>query len=124
MSKTRMCKTLAETAIVAGDVYFEDVRQCSLQDAAAVDILDDPHLKSIRLVSLSSNWQQRVYLDHAVVVEKIKFDMTLRKERRGQRDHWYAYRRVLGTLHKRYVGDSSQITEDRLLQIAQAMPSL
>lgn len=124
MAKTRKCKTLNDARIVGGHIFFEDVRQCSLLDELASEMLDDKYLTSIRLVSLSSDWQQRVWLDYNLNrVEQINMEMTLRKEQRGQKAHWYAYRRVLGKLHKRYVGYSEQITESRLLEIAQKMPS-
>lgn len=122
--KTRNCKTAMNAAVIGGDIYFEDVRQCGLEDEKAAEILDDKHLKAIRVVSISNDWQQRVWLDNGqIITEQINFEMTLRKEKYGRRWHWYAYRRVLGKLHKRYVGYSEQITEQKLLDIARAMPS-
>ncbi len=124
MAKTRKTKTATGASIVNGAIYFEDALQCRLSDELASDILDDKHLTAIRLISLSSDWQQNVWLDFNVkITETIKFEMTLRKEKRGQQMVWYAYRRVLGTLHKRYVGYSQQITEQKLLDLAQKMPS-
>lgn len=120
--KPRNCKTAYETSIIGGVLYFEDVPQCTLMDEKAAEILDDHHLKAIRLVSLSQDWSLRVYHPDATIIEKINFEMTLRKEKRGQKMVWYAYRRVFGTLHKRYVGDSSQIDEQRLLAVAQKLP--
>lgn len=120
--KPRNCKTAQDSSIIGGAIYFEDCLQCALQDESAVEILDDRHLKAIRLVSLSQDWNLRVWHPDATIVEKINFEMTLRKEKRGQKMVWYAYRRVFGTLHKRYVGDSSQLNERRLLDIAQKLP--
>lgn len=44
--------------------------------------------------------------------------VSLRKERRRQGDLWYAYRRVHGVLHKRYVGKSAGLTWARLEETA------
>ncbi|MBZ0284046.1 MAG: hypothetical protein K8L97_25120 [Anaerolineae bacterium] len=49
--------------------------------------------------------------------------MTLRREIRSGRGHWYAYRRVFGKLHKRYVGTDDLISQMKLLEVAQKMPS-
>lgn len=124
MKKTRNCKTARDAAIHGGAIYFEDVRQCGLEDELAHAILEDAHLKAIRLISLSVNWYNNVYLwdAGATIKEDINFQMTLRKERRAGRWYWYAYRRIYGKLHKRYVGETEQITEERLLKIAQALP--
>lgn len=125
MGKTRKTKTGDFATITNGELYYEDARQCSLGGDDASDVLDDKYLTAIRVVSLSSGWYEHVYLEgvgfHA---EDIDMTMTLRKERRGQLDHWYAYRRVLGKLHKRYVGTSEKLTEKRLLEVAQAMPGI
>lgn len=121
----RKCKTAWETAIVNGHLYFEDVIQCHMSDDVFTETIEHNSLNAIRLVSLSTDWELRVWLDaHTNIVEKVNFEMTLRKEQRGQNYHWYAYRRVMGRLHKRYVGTSEQITESRLLEIARKMPSL
>lgn len=40
--------------------------------------------------------------------------ISLRKERRRHSWHWYAYRRVYRTLHKRHVGKSATLTIARL----------
>lgn len=125
MKKTRNCKTARDAAIYGGQIYFEDVRQCGLSDELAHDILDDTHLKAIRVISLSRDWYNEVYLwdaAGATIKETINYQFTMRKEKRGQRWCWYAYRRVAGTLFKRYVGISEEITEERLLKIAQALP--
>lgn len=121
--KPRGCKTAYDASIIGGVIYFEDVRQCRLGDTVATDILEDSHLKAIRLVSISNDWNLEVWLTGDVTItEKINFEMTLRKEKRGALYHWYAYRRVVGTLHKRYVGHSEDITESKLLDIAQKLP--
>lgn len=121
----RKCKTAFETAIVDGYLYFEEAVQCDITDPIFTEMIEEKTLTSIRLISLSSSWQQRVWLDYSVsIIEQINMEMTLRKEKRGQLNHWYAYRRVLGRLHKRYVGTSEQVTEKRLLEIAQKMPSV
>ncbi len=44
--------------------------------------------------------------------------ISVRKERRRRRSLWYANLRVHGTLYKRYVGRSSDLTVERLDEIA------
>jgi hypothetical protein len=121
----RQSKIRSQCSIVDGALYFEDAHQCALDSGMAVDMLDDRHLTAIRVVSLSSGWQQRIWIPEVgFVTEDINLEMTLRKERRGLLDHWYAYRRVLGTLYKRYVGHSEQINEQKLLKVAMSLPSV
>lgn len=124
MSKNpRQSKVRNIASIVHGDLYFEDVRQCCLESDVAAELLEDASLKAIRLISLSSAWIVREWVDmHSRVTSEVNFEMTLRKEKRGQANHWYAYRRVFGKLYKRYVGQSEQVTESRLLEIAKLMP--
>lgn len=121
----RQTKTGRDASIVDGILYFEDARQCAVDDEQFKDIIGDGYTNSIRLVSLASNWVQNVWLDYNVKIqETIKFEMTLRREIRSGRGHWYAYRRVATKLHKRYVGTDENINQERLLAIAQKMPSL
>lgn len=44
--------------------------------------------------------------------------VSLHKERRRRGWLWYGYRRVYGTLHKRYVGRSVDLTMERLEETA------
>lgn len=121
----RKSKTLYQSSIINGALFFEDVRQCALTDEIAEQILDDPELKAIRVVSLMWDWQEQVrYTADITRVEDINVEMTLRKEIRGNLAHWYAYRRVMGILYKRYVGHSDQVNEERLLKIARSLPSI
>jgi len=120
----RKTKVGAESSIVDGSIYFEDVRQCALDSELGIELLDDRHQTAIRVISLSSGWYQKFKIAGVEVKENINLEMTLRKERRGTLDHWYAYRQVFGKLHKRYVGTSDRITEARLVAVAQRLPSL
>lgn len=114
-----------ESSIVNGALYFEDARQCALDDELASEILDDKHLQSIRVVSLSSGWYYRDHLTPGVSVKNdVNVEMTLRKEMRSGVAYWYAYRRVFYKLHKRYVGGSEQVTEARLVEVARKLPSV
>jgi len=125
MSKSpRNTKIRYETSIVNGKLFFEDVEQCVIGSDEWIEVLEDKHLKSIRLVSLNYTWTEGVwYTNDTRTVEEINVEMTLRKEMRAGTAHWYAYRRVLGTLYKRYVGQSDKLTERRLIDVARAMPS-
>jgi chromosome segregation ATPase len=46
---------------------------------------------------------------------------TVRKETGKGGDYWYAYRKVAGRLHKKYVGKTSEIDIDKLEEIAEAL---
>lgn len=121
--KTRQTKTAGEASIIGGALYFEDARQCAVDDERFGDIIGDGYTRAIRVVSLDREWYQNVWIDlHSKVREDINVQMTLRREIRSGRGHWYAYRRFAGTLHKRYVGDDQNITQGRLLDVARALP--
>ena len=123
--KPRITKTGTDTMILRGDLYFEDCRQCAVNDEVFKEIIGDGYTKSIRVISLDTQWLLNVHLSPGVkITEQINMEMTLRRELRSERGHWYAYRRVAGTLYKRYVGTDDAITQERLLAIAQKMPSL
>lgn len=122
---TRKTKTGYETSIVDGNLYFEDAKQCEVDDAVFRDIIGDGYTKSIRVISLDRNWIQKVWVTYdAHIVETINVEMTLRREIRSGAGHWYAYRRVHKVLHKRYVGTDEKINQERLLEVAQKLPSL
>jgi hypothetical protein len=121
---SRKSKVKDESSIVGGFLYFEDCKQCSIQDEVFVEFLEFKGQGAIRLVSLEHNYAQRVWMETgAKVVEEINTEMTLRPEARSGRRHWYAYRRVHGKLFKKYVGTSENVTHDRLLEVSKAMPS-
>lgn len=44
-----------------------------------------------------------------------------RKERLSSGVYWYAYKKVAGKLHKRYIGKTEEVTYIRLLEIAQGI---
>lgn len=46
---------------------------------------------------------------------------TVRQERKKGGDYWYGYRRVVGELHKRYIGKSSELSTVKLEKIAEAL---
>lgn len=121
----RKTKTGLETSIVAGALYFEDARQCAVDDAVFKDIIGDGYTTSIRVVSLDHNWIQKTWVTFdAQITEKINVEMTLRREMRSGAGHWYAYRRVHTKLHKRYVGTDEKLNQERILQVAQKLPTL
>lgn len=125
MRKMRMTPTGYETMILNGVLYFEDAAQCPVDSPQFAEIIGDGYTKSIRLESLSTRWLETAWVTlDSKVQSEINFQMTLRREIRSGAGYWYAYRRVLGKLHKRYVGTDDQITEELLLKIAQKMPSV
>jgi chromosome segregation ATPase len=46
---------------------------------------------------------------------------TARKESGKGGDYWYGYRKVVGKLHKRYIGKSSELSTAKLEEIAEAL---
>lgn len=120
----RKTKTGSDTSIVDGILYFEDCSQCKVTDDVFPEIIGDGYTKTIRLVSLRADWIERVWIEGVGMQhESIDFEMTLRREIRSGKGHWYAFRRVFGKLHKRYVGSDENVTEARLIVIAQKMPT-
>jgi len=122
--KTRNTKTGYETSIVNGILYFEDASQCPVDSELFPQIIGDGYTKSIRVISLEHDYFQRVWLESgSVVSEDINMQFTIRREIRSGAGHWYAYRRVFGKLHKKYVGTDEKVTQASLLAIAKAMPT-
>lgn len=122
--KLRKTPTEWTASIIGGELYFEDVRQCSMDDEIFPEILGDGHTNAIRLISLSDFWYQEVYVTNSNKVrEDINFQLTLRREVRSNVGYWYAYRRVFGKLYKHYVGRDEEVTEKRLLSVCQKMPT-
>lgn len=111
----------SQTSIVDGQLYFEDVRQCAVEDDAFREIIE--YEKSIRVVSLDFSWEQRVWIGDQIVRESIDCEMTLRSEKRSGRLYWYAYRRAHGTLFKRFVGASEDINNRKLVDVAKKLPT-
>jgi len=123
--KMRMTKTGYETSIINGVLYFEDASQCNIDDPQFAEIVGDGYTDKIRLISLSSRWVETEYVTKdSKVKSDINFQMTLRREIRSSRGYWYAYRRVMGTLYKRYVGTDEELNEELLLKIAQKLPTV
>ncbi|MEG4589999.1 hypothetical protein QUA54_33005 [Microcoleus sp. MOSTC5] len=46
---------------------------------------------------------------------------TVRKETTRTGDYWYGYKKIAGRLHKKYVGKSSEMTIEKLEEIAEAL---
>ena len=46
---------------------------------------------------------------------------TVRKEAKKGGDYWYGYRKVVGKLHKKYIGKSSELSTAKLEKIAEAL---
>ena len=119
---SRATKTAQITSIVNGDLYFEDVRQCSMADRESFEDCIS-HERAIRVISLDSTWYQSEWLGNEIVKADIDVEITLRVELRSSVRHWYAYRRVAGKLYKRYVGQEDRLTARRLIEVCRAMPT-
>jgi len=123
MKHARKTPTGEDTSIVGGCLYFEDAKQCAVDSELFTDIISDGYTKSIRVISLSSNWREKSYIGFdATLITEINVQMTIRREMRSDRGYWYAYRRFGGKLFKRFVGQDSDINEHKILSVAQKMP--
>lgn len=78
---------------------------------------------TVRVISVDYSPRLRVYHPDATIIETVDMEYTLRHERRKNGLFWYAYRRVHGKLHKRYVGLSDQITIEKLVEIGRKLPN-
>lgn len=125
MARNRATKTGEETSIRGGWLFFEDAKQCPVDNELFVDIIDHPTVTTIRVMSISSDWEARVWVDGAAKMgtEQVDMEFTLRKEKRRNTNYWYAYRKFAGKLFKAYVGISDMITEEKLLAIARKLPA-
>lgn len=123
MKATRKTPTGSETSIVNGCLYFEDAKQCPVDSEQFTDIIGDGYTDKIRIHSLSTNWLEKNYIGFdASLTTNINVQMTMRREIRSGRGYWYAYRRFNGQLFKRFMGQDSDITERKILDIARKMP--
>jgi len=125
MRKVRSTPTGNDTSIHGGKLYFEDAVQCDVDSPQFAEIIGDGYTKSIRVVSLAFRWLETDYIGwDAKITTDVNVQMTLRREVKSGRGYWYAYRRVMGKLHKKYVGQDDQIDEKKLLEIARKMPTI
>jgi hypothetical protein len=119
MQKTRKTKTGNEVSIVNGYLLFGEIPECKIGGNDFVEFLNDKYVKSIRVISLDYQPVMSFYSAGEGWLEyELKVEMTLRKEVRSGKDHWYGYRRVAGKLLKKYVGISEVITTELLVEVA------
>jgi len=105
-------------------LYFEDVKQCSVSDDFFIEMLEDKTLKAIRVLSLDYIYKTREWVDwDSAIVATVDTEYTIRKEMRSNRAIWYAYRKVGGVLHKRYLGTSEAVTMTSLKEMAKKLPT-
>lgn len=123
MAKIRNSPVARETSIQLGNLFFEDAKQCSVESDDFREIIEHRTVTSIRVISLEFSWVQPVWIGGSTFDEKINCEMTLRSEQRCGTKYWYAYRRVFGKLHKRFVGQSEHINQRKLVEIARKLPS-
>jgi hypothetical protein len=124
MKHTRKTKTGGDTSIVNGALYFEDAKQCDVDSETLESIIGDGYCNSIRVISLDRNWYTNDYIGFdAVIKSDVNMQFTMRREVRNGRGYWYAYRRVLGKLHKRFMGQDADINQKRLLDVARKLPT-
>lgn len=115
----------SETSIREGWLCFGHEEMAEIDTEEFQELLEDKHTTTIRVQSLAFDWHSREWLSGLGYFEfSIKLEMTLRRECRSGRNHWYAYRRVGGVLFKRYVGQSDRVTSKRLVEVAQKLPGI
>lgn len=130
-AKVRNTKTANICSIHEGKIYFDydngGRAQAALGSDEAYTLFEDgTSIPSFRVVTLGASYYTEsfvTYTDTKPLVDFVDVQMTVRAERRGNKIHWYAYRRAFGKLNKKYVGCSEQLTERRLLEIARALPT-
>lgn len=119
----RRTPTGQDISIRAGYLIVGGEQMMLVDETAFGDYLMQGRVSSIRVESLTSKWTETNWIDmFTKVVSAINPQMTLRREIRSGKGHWYAYRRVGGHLYKRYVGSDLAITETRLANVARSMP--
>lgn len=101
--------------------YYGKMATCPSQNFQG--ILNLPDRTTIRLHSVrGQKWlndpKNRIFRYFAG-----ERSFTARKEtsKTGQADYWYAYRKVAGNLHKRYIGKSEDMSIFRLHEVATAL---
>jgi hypothetical protein len=101
--------------------------QAVLGSPEATALLEDgTSIPAFRVHSLDHAYGIREYVSletNDVITDYFNVEMTVRREKRGNTIHWYAYRRVFGKLYKKYVGRSDAITCQRLLEVAKSLPT-
>jgi HAMP domain-containing protein len=63
-------------------------------------------------------WLEGVQSFRYVPSKEAPYTARKEKSKKADGDYWYAYRKVQGKLHKRYIGRSSDLTLDRLEEVA------
>lgn len=76
----------------------------------------------------SEDWFAWLEENDAFYVENTGYEWavatyTARKEWRSGTAHWYAYSRVAGKLHKRYMGQTDALTYEKIVRTAADMPT-
>lgn len=122
-------QTKTDTTIQYGFLYIEDAKQCAIDDSVFVDMIEDDTIKSIRVMSLATNYTTTDWVDwDSKVTDDLDMGMTLRKEKRGKKSdkteskksYWSAYVKTAGVLRKKYIGASDNVTAFTLLNVALA----
>ncbi len=123
MKPTRQTKTESDASIKFGTLYLGDDDAGKVGDEMFISNIDDGYTRAIRVISLSRTFIEHWYLEGVgFQQDEINMQFTIRSENRSGKLHWYAYRRVHGKLHKRYVGKTEDITEYRLAEVAKNLP--
>lgn len=121
--KIRDTKTGRALSIRDGYLFDNGIECAKVGTPLFEEILADREVKAVRVTSLEFAYYQNVWIDGETILrENISPQFTMRKERKGMTDFWYAYRRYAGTLHKRYVGRAFEITNAKLVELARKLP--
>lgn len=119
---TRKTKTGQDMSITEGWLCIGGVQECLVGSDEFYDILEDKYTKSIRVESLGNIWTEGLWTGNDFINIDINVEMTIRKEKRGQKEHWYAYRKRGGVQAKRYIGQTDRVNNRKLADVARNMP--
>lgn len=119
----RKTTTALDAHITNGALFIEDTHMGFIsENEVLVDNVGDGRTKAIRVLSLSQRWVEHYWTDRGLEHEDLTFHYTIRCETRSGRLYWYAYKRHAGKLHKVYVGQTEDITEQKLADVARKLP--
>lgn len=113
-------RTEWENRIEKGAWWVEDAYQCQIDSVDMSEWLK--HETVIVVVSLEVDIVMRTSYGGGIKADvPLDVKMTLRCEKRGQMRQWYAYKRVSGSLRKKYFGHDEDISTERIVAIAKKL---
>jgi len=113
-------KTEWENRIEKGSWWVEDVQQTAIDGVDMSEWLK--HETVIVVISLEVDIVMPTSYGNNIKADvPLDVTMTLRCEKRGQMRQWYAYKRIMGNLRKKYFGHDEDICTERIVAIAKKL---